>query len=245
MLYQQSQRATGVSHRMWGKELFGGGLCWLSAFLFITVETATSESWILNVGQARQFQCFSSCTTGKSLYCLLSQDFVHWLCLLLCPVEFLHMKKKSRIEMNPHPHHPRCWRRWTPSVLETQQNIWNSPTMYKKKDVCLLFCSGACWDVAEDDCVVIWPWTPADGGSQYTSLIAEPKVLLPTRIPVTPECFLSSQGGERTWGGTYSLFGRWWGSQAGAQDSRLSSWGHCCDAFNDSAKAAKRFICII
>lgn len=27
--------------------------------------------------------------------------------------------------------------------------------------------------------------------------------------------------------------------------SQLSSWGHCCDAFNDSASAVKRFTCII
>lgn len=68
---------------------------------------------------------------------------------------------------------------------QTQQNIWNSSIQCKKKDVvCLSLCPGACWDVAKDG-VVIWSWATADDGSEYTSVRAEPKVLLSTFILVT------------------------------------------------------------
>lgn len=40
----KAQRATGVNHNMWGKELFGRGLLSLTALPFITVETAKSET---------------------------------------------------------------------------------------------------------------------------------------------------------------------------------------------------------
>lgn len=73
MLYEQSQRATGVSHNMWRKELFGGGLRSLSAFLFITVETATSENWILNIGRAREVQCFFILHNRKLAFFAFSQ----------------------------------------------------------------------------------------------------------------------------------------------------------------------------
>lgn len=109
LLYEQSQRATGVNHNTWGKELFGGGLCLLTAFLFITVETAKSETWILNVGQVPVF--FHLAQQEIGLCCLLSEDFVHWLCLPLRPLEFLQIKKEKWNETEP----PRCWKRWTVS----------------------------------------------------------------------------------------------------------------------------------
>lgn len=122
MLYEQSQRATGVSHNMWRKELFGGGLRSLSAFLVITVETAKSENWILNMGRAREVQCFFHLAQQEiGLFCLLSEDFVHWLCLPLCPLEFLHMKEKKEQNWNETPPHG-CWRRWTVSRLVSKHN---------------------------------------------------------------------------------------------------------------------------
>lgn len=87
------QRATGVNHNTWGKALFGGCLCLLTAFLFITVETAKSETWILNVGQVSVFFHFAQQEIG--LRCRLSEDFVHWLCLPLRPLEFLQIKKEQ------------------------------------------------------------------------------------------------------------------------------------------------------
>lgn len=76
----------------WGKDLFGRGLCLLTAFLFITVETAKSETWILNVRQDSLFFHFAQQEIG--LRCLLSEDFVHWLSLPLRPLEFLQIKKE-------------------------------------------------------------------------------------------------------------------------------------------------------
>lgn len=56
----------------------------------------------------------------NGLCCHLSEDFVHWLCLPLSPLEFLHMKKKRKIEMQTKP--PRCWRRWAVPGLVSRHN---------------------------------------------------------------------------------------------------------------------------
>lgn len=81
---------------------------------------------------------------------------------------------------------PCCWRRWTVSGLVSKHNKIFEIALYnvKKDIVCLSLCPGACWDVAEDG-VVIWSWATADDGSEYTSVRAEPKVLLSTWILVT------------------------------------------------------------
>lgn len=133
-----------------------------------SLETAKSENWILNVGQAREFQCFFFILHNRKLAFIafsqktLSIDFAsccaRW--------NFCTWKKEQNWnETEP----PCCWRRWTVSGLVS--NISNSYTMYKKDVVCLLLCPGACWDVVEDG-VVIRFWATADEGSEHTSLRA-------------------------------------------------------------------------
>lgn len=130
------------------------------------METAKSKTWVLNVAQTREFQrFFHPAQQENGLCCRLSEDFVHWLCLPLSPLEFLHIKKKENWNENETP----------PPLLEemscgwigeqTQQIIGKSSYVYIKivsRTVCLSFRPGACWDVA--DVGALW----SDPGGHYS-----------------------------------------------------------------------------
>lgn len=136
----------------------------VSMILFITMETAKSKMSIKCGPGQRISEFFHPAQQENILCCCLSEDFVHWLCLPLSPLEFLHMKKKKKIKMKTKP--PRCWRRWAvPGLVSRHNKIFEkaltSIYILKKNRVslclsvippwCMLGCSW-CW------CAVKWSW---------------------------------------------------------------------------------------
>lgn len=137
----------------------GQGVVWRRSVLadcFSIYYCGNCKVWNLNIKCGPSSRVFSSCTTGN----WPSLPTLRRLCPLTLPPAApagISADKKREMKWN-----------WAPPLLEemnrvwigeqTQQNIWNNSTMYKKKTFfCLLSCPGECWDVAED-AVVIWSW---------------------------------------------------------------------------------------